>query len=675
MTDRAGGSLGRTLRLSGMAKDPFDAALAGFRLWATTTKRKLVGDVGADAEELRLLLDLMRDHLGIDRPADLGHGDVEELLLRVYPRHVTMLDAADAEDTIPAMRDFLAYLADSGAKAQGTVRGLERELDGIAPRFTDAVMDPSNWGMARYFIQEMVADGVDLGDEAAVDRWIAAYKPRPGGFGDGYYDDDLDDDDDLDVMDAFGLPDRLPPMRLPPDAELAALARGVPIIDHLRALAAWLGSGRPVTENAELPGGDAAAAAAALGIDVPSAPDDQALPGLTDLPAVGRLRDVPRLDYLWRLALDAGFVELDDDETHAVPGDAARAWQDSDDDQVLDTWNSVFGLVLGTLEVAASLDQRRSRELNFFGQGEALAVMLFLARVEGLPVTEVSETMRSAAVAELAPSHATKAWQSWVRAHGDPARLLLDRMTEAGAVRISASDDGDVARLTPLAMARVHAQLTDAGVEIPLLPPADQMSAADLISMADGATEEEFKEETVAWLSGRTPEAAARELLSVAAESDAASRMLAVAVAVELGAPAGPAWRDALDQVELRGYAQVTLATLAQDDTAMEAAPPGFEVADEDLVWMLTDALVVDGWGDVDDDADHEPAALAQRLREAIPAGRELAVFEMMARVPHPDAPNVLTVIGRHHPDKKIAKLARKSAYKAASRQHAVQPR
>jgi len=42
-----------------------------------------------------------------------------------------------------------------------------------------------------------------------------------------------------------------------------------------------------------------------------------------------------------------------------------------------------------------------------------------------------------------------------------------------------------------------------------------------------------------------------------------------------------------------------------------------------------------------------------------------------MARVPHPEAADVLTVIGRQHPDKKIAKLARKSAYKAASRRAA----
>jgi hypothetical protein len=43
----------------------------------------------------------------------------------------------------------------------------------------------------------------------------------------------------------------------------------------------------------------------------------------------------------------------------------------------------------------------------------------------------------------------------------------------------------------------------------------------------------------------------------------------------------------------------------------------------------------------------------------------------MMARVPHPQAADVLTAIGRYYPDKQIAKAARKAAYKAASRRAA----
>jgi hypothetical protein len=640
-----------------MAKDipptspsPFTAALTGFGRWTKTTRRKLSGDPGADAVELESLLDLMQNYLGIDRPADLGPGDLEELLLRVYPRKITVLDRADTEDTIPAIRDFLAYLGESGEMAEGTARKLERELDRIVPRFADAVMDPSNWGMARSFVQAMAADGVDMGDQAAVDRWIAAYNtqvdPVGGVFGAG--DEYEDDDQDIDLKEAFGLPDRLPPMRLPAPAELAGMARGAPLIGQLRALAAWLGTGRPVTENAELAGGDAAEAAATLGLGTPTA----------------------RLDYLWRLALDAGFIELDEDETHAVPGEVAQAWQDGDDDEVLDIWEMVFALVMGTLEIVASLDPRRSSELDFFGQGAALAVMLFLARSDGLPVAEVGEAIRSAAVDELAPARAAKTWQSWVRAHGDPARLLLDQMVAVGAVRISDGEDGDLARLTPLGLAAIRTQFADSEVEVPLLPPAEEMTAADLIAMAAGAAEEEFQAETAAWLAYRTKESAARELLSVAAESDPASRVLAVAVVTGLGAPAEPAWRDVLGQMELRGYAKATLATLAGGDPAM-AMSSGLELADDDLAWVFTDALVADGWDDVDDDVEYEPAALAKRLGEMIPAGREPAAFEMMARAPHPDAASVLTVIGRHHPDKKIAKAARKSAYKAASRKAA----
>ena len=650
-----------------MAKDPFIAALAGFRRWAKTTKQKLSGDPGADADELETLLDLMRDYLAIERPADLGPGDLEELLLRVYPRKVTVLDRADSEDAIPAVRDFLAYLAESGGMTEGAARTLERELDRVAPQFADAVMDPANWGTARSFVQAMAADGVDMSDQTAVDRWIAAYNarvdPAGGMFGPGEDYADYEDEEDVSFKDAFGLPDRLPPMRLPAEAELAGMARGAPMIGQLQSLSAWLGPGRAVTENAELAGGDAAEAATALGL------------GVAGLPAVGRMRDVPRLDYLWRLALESGFIELDEDETSAVPGGAAGAFGDGDgdDDEVLDIWETLFALVMGTLDIVASLDPRRSSELDFFGQGEALTVMLFLARPDGLPVAEISEVIGSAAVDELAPARAAKTWQSWVRAHGDPARLLLDQMAAVGAVRISDSEDGDMARLTPLGLAAIRTQFADSGVEVPLLPPAGEMTAADLIAMAEGAAEEEFQAETAAWLAHRTTESAARELLAVAAESDPASRVLAVAVVTELGAPAEPAWREVLGQVELRGYAKVTLATLAGGDPAADV-PAGLELADDDLAWVLTDALVTDGWDDVEDDeVEYDPAALAKRLAEAIPAGREPAAFEMMARVPHPDAAGVLTVIGRYHPDKRIAKAARKSAYKAASRQVAQQ--
>src|SRR5260370_24102762 len=43
-------------------------------------------------------------------------------------------------------------------------------------------------------------------------------------------------------------------------------------------------------------------------------------------------------------------------------------------------------------------------------------------------------------------------------------------------------------------------------------------------------------------------------------------------------------------------------------------------------------------------------------------------IFETMARLEHPDAEAVLTMLGKHADNKKTAKAARRAAYKAASR-------
>src|SRR6478735_5952880 len=114
-----------------MAKDLTDAISAEFSRWAAAPGRELSGEPDADPAEVELML-----------------GDIEELLLDVYPRKVTVFDAADVQDTVPAVRDLLAFLAGTGRLTAAAVRKLGRELDRVAPRFTDAVMDPSRWGMA-----------------------------------------------------------------------------------------------------------------------------------------------------------------------------------------------------------------------------------------------------------------------------------------------------------------------------------------------------------------------------------------------------------------------------------------------------------------------------------------------------------------------------------------------
>jgi hypothetical protein len=70
---------------------------------------------------------------------------------------------------------------------------------------------------------------------------------------------------------------------------------------------------------------------------------------------------------------------------------------------------------------------------------------------------------------------------------------------------------------------------------------------------------------------------------------------------------------------------------------------------------MLTDTLA----------ATSGPGELAQQVRDAIPAGQEPKAFDAIALSPHPDAADVLCLIGKHHPDKQIAKAARVLLYGA----------
>lgn len=626
-----------------MAKDPMDAISAEFSRWAAAPGRELSGEPAADAAEVDLLLGLVRDQLGLDDPARLKPGDLEELLLDVYPRKVTVFDAADVQDTIPAVRDLLAFLADTGRLTDSAARRLGRELDGMAPRFADAVMDPSRWGMARSLTQAMVTEGVDITDSAAVQEWIAAYNANMPETAEDW---DLDEDENL--KEAFGLPDRLPAMRLPALEELAALARKSPLLATAVRLAEWAGPRRAVEQEGELTAADTIAAAAELGIETggPS--------------AVTAMYDVPELVHLWDLALNTGFLEDegDDDDPVVTTGGAARLWHSGTDLEVLAIWSEALTfLMTESLEIDADLDEELGGDLDFYGAGVGLVTALFLARGEGVLVALADEVIREGATGELSAAEAAETWAAWTRAHGGPAGVLLRRLSELGAVRLDDEDEGPVTRLTPLGAWAVREQLIASGVDLPLLPPPAEMTAADLAGAAEGASEEEFAVEADAWLALREPGAAARELLDFGAAAGPVERMTAVTVVHRLGGAAEPAWRAALDVPALCPYAKMALAETA------DGSQPELEPQASDTAWLVVDMLAAMS-------ADLEPEELAAGLAEALPGGAEEAMFDAISRLSHPDAPGVLTLIGEQHPDKKTAKAARRYAYKAASRQN-----
>jgi hypothetical protein len=474
---------------------------------------------------------------------------------------------------------------------------------------------------------------------------------------DGFDSDDFDYAD-IDIKEALGLPDELPPIRLLPVSELAARSRLAPVPARLAALAEWVGKdGREVDEDGDLT-------------------VEELTVALRDLRA-----EPEEFAFLWEYALGVEWLVFDgDDEERVVQGETAEDWSSDDDERVFAAWSNTLAAVLGeTLafygpeseldEDDEDEDDEDDEEFDFAGQGMAIAILLFLARREGLTGDEFAEVLWENAAGEHdeddeeVHEDLELARERWEAEYGDPAGLLLGKLRQMLAI----VEDDDVIRLSPLALAALHEQLVEAGVDIPLLPQtAAELSGSELLAMAEGVSDAEFEAEADAWTAARGSDAAARDLLELAAQGDPGERMLAVAAVTRIGAPAEPALRESLSVVAVRGYAKVALLALAGVDVAEDpgaSIPADLELGPEDLAWVATDLLAL-----ACDDEYPDPDDLAVSFREAVPLGQETELFEAMARGAHPEAEFVLNHLGKYHPDKNVAKAARTAAHKAASR-------
>jgi hypothetical protein len=438
----------------------------------------------------------------------------------------------------------------------------------------------------------------------------------------------------------FGLGAKLAPVRLLPPAQLAGHARSAPLMGKLEALAAWVDRGRLVGSKDELSDADATAAARWVG--------------------------VPRgyLPYLWEYALTAGWLELDNEpgseRTWAVLGDTARRWAEGDDSGALRVWAVVFAAVLSqALDVAAFGDPAAARKLNFEGQGVVVAMMLFLARRAGLSLADVGDLVMEGTVGERPSSRARRAWDGWVRKYGDPAHLLVSELAALNAVAVP-ERNGGVVGLKPLAVWALREQVMRDGVNVPVLSTrVTEMSAAGLVSMADGVEEAEVAADIAAWVASRGPAQAANELLAFACFSQAQSRLVAVSLARGIGVAAHRAWRDSMQRPELRGYARIALSVMAAE-LPRSTMPMATEPDQDDLTRVAGDLLQV-GF----DEARPDPEEIAATFSEAVPEGAEMWIIGLMSRSSRPQIVQVLKVLGRRHPDGQVAKAARKAARRA----------
>ncbi|MGP3978323.1 hypothetical protein ACTWQF_30825 [Streptomyces sp. 8N114] len=241
----------------------------------------------------------------------------------------------------------------------------------------------------------------------------------------------------------------------------------------------------------------------------------------------------------------------------------------------------------------------------------------------------------------------------------------------SGAEELGADlDEEDVSRygmvrLTPLGLYGVRERMREAGLHVPAVGDLAGAKAEQLLAALPVYTEENARSEIETWFAARAAAdgaagdggtlAAARELLAAARGGDEAApvRRLACQQALSLAGPeAEPALREVLEDRQLGGLARVWLAERGAGDVPQP---------DEEMVFWLTIDTIAAQVATAG-----EPDELRELVRDLV--DQHAGFFDKAWRVEHPATGDVLETMGRVHPDKRVAKEARKAAFKARSR-------
>ncbi|BBC96750.1 hypothetical protein SRO_5574 [Streptomyces rochei] len=466
----------------------------------------------------------------------------------------------------------------------------------------------------------------------------------------------------------------LPPVRLHSEAELARAALSTPLLARAARLARWAGPDTRVDAGGSL-----------VEEQLPAAADQL---GLTGDDAAAYAAEA------WRVALDSGLVEIADEDRGTVRTGEALALLTGSPQEVLTVWLAALETVLADASVPdlddlvdaldeggeidfASLDWDPESEAEFLdgvlgnlylltvsedGAGDgpvplpALAASMIVPDDMGEPTDDVLEQV-SDAMMRLDDQFRTLEPVGLVEYRPVDEALMADADEELAAP----VEEADVSRygmvrLTPLGAYGLRARLMEAGFEAPVVGELADKGADVLLDGTAAFGPSAALAETELWLNRHEPLSGARELLAAARGTDAGGplRRLRCQQALSLvGGEAEPALREVLDDPELGGLARVWLS----ERGAAEVPAPSQGL----VFWLTIDTVAAQLAAEGNSE---ELQALVEGLAE-----QHSGFFAAAWRVEHPATADVLEAMGRLHPDKKVAKEARKAAFKARSQQ------
>jgi hypothetical protein len=575
---------------------------------------------------------------------------IDEVLFDLYPAKVLIDD--EATSLVPdGVAAFLRFLSGRRSGHSPPLDVLAEYVEQSASRFAAAMNDQDNWSFGKRMWATALAEGVDLTDERAIGRWMDDFNARSLAERDHILGPSASPSADF-LGAVFG---PFPPVVLAPQSELTALAASSPLVSRVLALVHYVGSGRAVTDRGNLKLADGKELVSVLGTD--DAFDQQI--GERTFKTTSS-ESLPDVDWTYRMALETRMLVIDGRRVR--PG-ANAGWVDAPLDVV-------YGALLVLLKRLGPTQHRYRTDHYGFGwyaetlDAQLLPILLELYRTRApRPIEELVETMWAVLLDEYDLSDVPPDKLAFHRRLVDSAlRGAFDRLAELGVVELTGEvitprehfgvdRSGGALDLTPLglwAMQRLASSLSDA----PIVGALREHPAPELLRAAADLADDVARGEVDAWVEHHGDRAAG-ELCAALADADETGRGVAFRALLRIGAPAATAVETLQDHGDLDDF-----VTVFRVDT-LAAAPDEMDRAGNPQGWVRLLHTVLQLWG---------PDATAAAW--AAPAAGEPGIDAMLGaawRVPGPATAEVLGAVGGHHPDKLVAKAARKALFKHRS--------
>jgi hypothetical protein len=612
-----------------------DALVRGFRNWLTEQQRENVDDVVSHAEALL-------DWWAGTPVRQIAEGDIRAFLLEWCPRHLSA-PAKESWEVCNAVGEFLRYLGETGQLRGGADRGrkLARVAIGLTEAMQTAMADPTNYGMAKSLFA-----GIEDAEQMTEQELLAAMQSR------------IDEHNALPFEQRKALTDRhferkpapieLPFIYIPPpEAEVVTAAAKAALLAKESALRDYLGEkGAALTPKGNLKLADGRALVGLLETG------DQFDPTIGDrvfkTHSTTQLRE---LAYLLEVFEASGAVRYRGNRLVPV-----KTW----------TRKSPVAKATSLFQTVAHYGvlSMMGPRMTYFDRLHSLldnSALIWLAgllapgsRSDFDTILELNEhIVRSQFDGDEISFYLSDEYLA------EDLSRILDVLEMTGAIewteRVEARAKwgrrywtGGTVAMTAFGRQVLPPYLPDAGIVLRTAPDLTEVEATDLIDAMDSQPQEQHSEMLAAWQPTLSASERAGLVAAMIAEADDAHTRLA-----------GLRVLGMFDVDTAQPHMRQLLDTAAAGHAAMWLLDHG--LADGDTVGgFITPAVMIDILSLL---VDHPDVLCEQFLQAHGPEG----LIEFFWRHPAPETAAVLDVLGRHLPDRALAKQARKAAIKHRS--------